>query len=698
MNKINSPTIILAFLLLSLAIVLSVGDINKQFFTLDFPVGPNMYKHLIPALYGFDPPIWGGHTIWKAVYIFISSLSSHAITQKLMFSLILFLSGFSAYHAVPSNLKSAKFFAGLLYMLNPYVYVRVLAGHWLILFAYAVLPLAVKSFMNLLETKKRRDIIKTVFLISLVGFNSHMLLVAFITYSVIFCFKIYRARYVETIKSVSILALYFLFLNAYWLLPLLTAQETLVSSIGSEDLAAFAPRIESFSALFTLASMHGFWRAGYVYSKDFIPYWQFLFAFILFLSVHGFISSYKDKKIGVYVKSLAAIGILGLILAAGIRSPLEDAFRVLFDNIPIMHGMRDSNKFVSLLVLAYAYLGALGVADIGRGMQQMKRKKYLSISVVGLALATPFVYSFTFFNGFAGQLKSIDYPEDWYEVNEYLDKDRQDSKVLFLPWHQYMDFKWIPNKDRRIANPSQYFFDKDMISGKNVEIRGIYRQVNTPEQLYIDFILQNRESITNLGELVAPLNVKYILLTKEADYKNYFFLFNQTDLELIKETENFYVFKSRHEVAKIYEVDSVGYVKNWEELLERSRNEDITKSLYIIGNRLSTGDISSGKKVLGYEKKNPAKYMLKEEPSKRYMIFAEPYSESWRLGREEPIMAYGVVNAFKASESESREVKYERFYKVYLPSYIISVLIFIGLIALYFDLQERLPEIIRRRA
>ncbi len=51
---------------------------------------------------------------------------------------------------------------------------------------------------------------------------------------------------------------------------------------------------------------------------------------------------------------------------------------------------------------------------------------------------------------------------------------------------------------------------------------------------------------------MIPLNVKYVLLTKEVDYKKYFFLFNQTDLELIKETENFYVFKNKHVVSRFY--------------------------------------------------------------------------------------------------------------------------------------------------
>lgn len=307
--------------------------------------------------------------------------------------------------------------------------------------------------------------------------------------------------------------------------------------------------------------------------------------------------------------------------------------------------------------------------------------------VIIIALILPFVYSFTFFNGFAGQMKTADYPADWDEVNMFLNKDSNDFKVLFFPWHQYMNFHWVPNRDKRIANPSQNFFEKDVITGKNVEIGDIYRQVYSTDQVYIDFLLNKKTEISNLGELIAPLNIKYILLNKEGD-RNYHFLFNQSDLELVQETENFYIFKNKYEVAKIFEVESITYIKDWDELLELSKNEDITQSIYLIGDHSGNAPANSSGRSLGYEKKSPVKYQLKEYPSKKYLVFTEPYSESWELGGKKPMLAYGVVNAYETKGTNSREIKYETFYNVCLPSYIISIFTFIMLIALYFDIVK----------
>jgi len=96
----------------------------------------------------------------------------------------------------------------------------------------------------------------------------------------------------------------------------------------------------------------------------------------------------------------------------------------------------------------------------------------------------------------------------------------------------------------------------------------------------------------NFGEPISIIGVKYILLTKEVDYKKYFFLFNQSDLELVLETENFYVFKNKAFKGLMFSVDGISYVKDWDELINVSKTEDITKRLYLISNDVIDFEIS----------------------------------------------------------------------------------------------------------
>ena len=95
---------------------------------------------------------------------FISCKIPAEIFQKVFLFLILFISAFSM-HSLASTItesKAARLYAGLLYMLNPYTYIRLLVGQWFILFAYAVLPLALKAFIELIDKRDKKSLAKTV--------------------------------------------------------------------------------------------------------------------------------------------------------------------------------------------------------------------------------------------------------------------------------------------------------------------------------------------------------------------------------------------------------------------------------------------------------------------------------------------------------------------------------------------------------
>src|SRR3989338_6174642 len=375
----------------------------------------------------------------------LSFFIATSVLQKLSIFFIFFLSGISMHNLINTKSQIPKYFAGVFYMINPFVYIRFMAGHWLILLAYAILPFVVKSIMKFLENQDRKQTIKTMLWISLIAaIDIHTLFLVFFLFAIFYIFKLLKSNKTvkKTIsKSLAIMSLFFILLNSYWIIPFLTAESTAISQITSDDLAAFQTKKGNFNEFMETLMLYGFWRQdAYILPKEIMPFPVYfsLFAIILFLTIHGFIHC-KEK----YKTPIIITGILAQLLAVGVGHPwFKDIFTFLFTHIFILKGFREPQKFVALLVFAYAFLGAYGIDNI---LEQLKTRK-MKIIAAALIIVIPFAYTPTMFFSFWGQIHTTDYPNDWYEINSFLNKDKQDFNVLFLPWHQYMDFKWIPNK------------------------------------------------------------------------------------------------------------------------------------------------------------------------------------------------------------------------------------------------------------
>ncbi|MFC2122452.1 DUF6541 family protein [Bacteroidota bacterium] len=599
------------------------------------------------------------------------------IVQKILLLGAFFLAGVGAHRLLPGG-GVGSYFAGIFYMVNPFTYIRFVSGQWPFLLAYALIPFAVKAFMDMLERGGKRDILKLTVLTTMVGIMFvHALLMLFFVFLAILVIRVIRERKrsIELLgmgRSVTISAAVFLALNIYWLVPALLAEDSTLQGIGRGDMFFFSPNVNN---MFDLVSLHGFWNLGYLYASDYLPFWPILFMFILFLGFYGLLCRLGERNVGLLRASLAIAGLLGFVLAMGVAFEITRApFEWLFENVGFFRGFRDTHKFVALLCLAYAYLGGLGIEGIYTIlMQKQKAIRSVTTSVfLALALLVPLVYTFPLF-GTWGQLKVTDYPEEWYEVNEYLNQDKDDFNVLFLPWHLYMDFSWLPNTNQRLGNPAWQFFDKPIISGDNIEAAGQYSSSTNPVSGYVEFLLRHAHEIDNLGELLAPLNVKYIILTHEADYRNYDFVLDQSDMITAYQKGTITLIKNNHPVAKAYAVNSTIYIDNLEEYLEISREQDVTEHLYLFGDSSKDSGGVDGVQILDHIAKSPVRYQVGDTVNK-YTIFILPQRQStdnWEYNGQQAVRNLGVMPAFN-SVASGGEILYSKFHRIYLPSYLVS--------------------------
>ncbi len=636
-------------------------------------------------------------------FMFIQGLSRIIpvwLTEKLILFLVIFLAGLGAYRLLCSKGLGA-YFAGILYMINPFTYSRFMAGQWSVLWEYAFTPFAIKAFITLLEKTTIKNAIVVAILSTLVGLvQVQGFLLLFLFYLVILAAKTIKVRC--SIREIFLLYKYVIFssiifflLNTYWLVPFLSTKNNILNQINTSDIIFFTSKASSlFGVVFNTASMHGFWRSAYISIQNTFSIWWILFIIILFLSIFGFISYFKDRRIGWLVISCGIAWLVSLALAVGAANDMtKPIFEWLWQHTPLFSVFRDSQKFVALLCLAYASLGGLGFYRMVELLRERRKRIYHVVFIIFtlLTMTIPLIYTYPIF-GFYGQLRTVDYPKEWYDINEYLKRDRDDFNVLFLPWHLYMDYSWLPNKDKRLGNPGQQFFQKPVIAGDNIEIPGVYSQSTNPISKYIEFLLANQKNINNLGELLAPLNVKYIILISEADYESYSFLYNQKDMKIELQESGITLFKNVYPTSRVYAVGSVKYISGLEDYLDLSKTQDVMKHLYVIGDGNNVGT-NIDTENLNFEEKSPVNYEVKGT-SLKYTVFTVPQNVNtnyWEYNGQEPVFQnLGFMPVFSSS-NDGGEVKYTRFYRVYLPSYIISgvTLCVIIFYFIYYSIQKR---------
>jgi len=308
---------------------------------------------------------------------------------------------------------------------------------------------------------------------------------------------------------------------------------------------------------FELAAMGAFWWKEIIPS-ELVRFWQLLYVGVFFLVFNGLWAGSGTRWSRVEV---AALGAIGFVLALGPAStPTRIVFEFLWTYMPGFQGFRESHKFVVLMVLSYAYLGALGIASISRLTPFFSLHTTSPLSVVKWALLRHFIPLFALalpisygigLIGFSGEVRPTEYPMEWHEARDVLRHDREDDNVLVLPWHSFMELDWLDQRQNKVANPARMFFGRSIIQADNQELSHYYSDSNDPVSRYVEAILDNRDSITEAGALLVPLNVSHILLLKEEDFETYAFLSLQSDLRVVIENSRLVLFENIHETGSV---------------------------------------------------------------------------------------------------------------------------------------------------
>ncbi|HLZ14465.1 MAG TPA: hypothetical protein VKQ34_00560 [Candidatus Saccharimonadales bacterium] len=475
-----------------------------------------------------------------ALLHYANLLFPSAFIQKLLLCSIFFLAGLGAYRLTAKKAPYGAYFAGLLYLINPFTYERLMAGQYLVLFGYALLPWFLRALLVFLEGPTVKSALRVAGWAVGISFVSVHSMGFTLLFGVLFgTAAMWRRRsektYVKRVALFTMLAAGIVIVaNSFWLFPAVTGKGETAQAIqhfNATRRQAFATVDGGVSRPLNVMRLEGFWleaRDMFLLPADLVPGWGWFIVLLWMLVGAGMVHVWHSDDRWLLV-CFGLSGLIATILASGI---LQDW---LAAQVPFFAGYREPQKFVAVLALCYAFFGAHGVEYLARLIWQKAR-----LAVALAAMAVPLVITFVLLWGANGQLQPVQYPADWFAMNQRLNQDTGGGNVLFLPWYLYMSFGF---SQRVIANPADKFFDKPVISSDDPELPGVRPEIpDTTKALLSSRILPQAARGKQLGARLAPLHIKYVLLAKEQDYQRYNYLYGQNDVRQVAQNAHLVLF------------------------------------------------------------------------------------------------------------------------------------------------------------
>jgi hypothetical protein len=519
--------------------------------------------------------------------------------------------------------------AGTIYAVNPFVFNRIYVGHFALLIGYALLPVALKSALGSIEAPMNRWLLPALWWAVLTALSPHFAWIyGVVVLGAVVAFVARSPRqFWRAAGWLAIVVGGFTLMSTYIFLP--HTGTSLPTQVGRVSLALYRTIGDAHLGLVVnVLSLYGFWRRGPgpELPKDVISGWPFLMFVILLLASYGIWRSLRgsfaeaadpartagpagtDPKVIQRVSRrqlgsterlddgqsrllyvLLFIGVAGFLLALGDQGPTGSLFAWAYAHVPFFAVMREPQKFLMLLALAYSVPFGWGVDFFSKAYGSKSRSRTAAIALL-LGVALPLGYTATIFDGLAGQIATSPLPGSYQRADSLMGTG--EGNILYLPWHLYMSYPFT--KGRVVNNVGPTSFSRNVISGDNVEAGDVETQSTSARSAYLQHLFADGPKLQAFGQLVAPLGVQYVVLAKAVDWTSYRWLTKQGDLHLVLDTPSLEVWRnvSYRGVGDV--APKLTKVAGFDDVLRLARQNQLATGAVVTRSKIDTSSTAPG--------------------------------------------------------------------------------------------------------
>jgi hypothetical protein len=404
------------------------------------------------------------------------------------------------------------FLMGLFYMLTPVLYNRVIAGHHLYIFAYALSPLFFLFLHKYVNSKKVSYLLASSLVLGFSAVQIQFLFMLFFMGLLYLFIRYADLNKKNLITSLVVLVFIAILLNSFWLFPNFLNFQTDTTTIFKGAFLDYH-EIQHATKTFTAFPMIG-------YNHNYDPYYLFkdnnLPVFVIYsllslviVSLSGIIIGFKKKENRAIVLYSSLLLIFGLFFVSAVNGPLPELWEALYLNIPILAVFRE--VYHSMFIIAFAYILLLGVFI--EGVKKKLKSPVFKKSLLIIILISILLAGYPTLNSHMNQLQVLEYTNGDVETYNFFRNDSNVYRVMYMP-------SLSPIKHPDLEKPSLDLLIK--YSPKPTFSQHVRRTsaFESMMQYYTISAIGHPEQLKAANALISRLGVKYVIC--RSNYTSYY--------------------------------------------------------------------------------------------------------------------------------------------------------------------------------
>ncbi|MDO8609843.1 MAG: hypothetical protein Q7R95_04800 [bacterium] len=526
----------------------------------------------------------------------------YEISSKLTFFIpIAFLSYLSPFILIKKLTKNnfISFISSIFYATTIVIIVNQLPFQFINVFA----PLIIYLFIIALEENNIQNWIYFIILFCF-GIGYEIRIMFIVSWILIFYFIFFYLKNIKKyLLNIILVSILFLFLNFYWLIPVLMNNELLnINAITNREI--FGSWLFDLTHAFTIFNWLWTGNKPNVFFVKQPIIWFFWIIPILAFTVFLFKITNNLKKNIVFFSLLS---LFGIFLTKQSASPFPNTYKFLYDNIPGFNLFREASKFFLITLIGYLGLLAYCLLLMYRS-KNIIVSKYIFIFISSIIVIIALINIKPLLTNKLGELYEPRYIYTDYQIlNNFIKYQNNDFRLFWTPI--YSRWGYFSNVNSSISNIDIIQNEWKLFSSSK------YQQNN----FIINEYIMNIFKIKNAHQLFNLSSIKYVVIPIRDIINNDDFFIHYGN------NRNYFI----NEINKINWLKKINIGTNDLVLYE---NEGYRPHLYLTEQKETIYKETTYKKI-AFQFKNPTEYTISLNSFSQpfYLNFSEAFHSNWKL-------------------------------------------------------------------